>query len=212
MAAILGLAFSNYPDSREFIERLLHDLNALGPLAIVLLRGATALLAVVPSSPVLLAAGATQGLFWGVLYVLIGASAGALAAFFVGRWLGRRFVERRGWVEPLVSSRYGRWLLEGDASQTRLMAAVFYCRLLPGINLDGLSYVAGATPIATWRFCIATLAGLFPYTVLLVAIGRQLVKMDAVSILIVVAALLLANGLFWAGYIRKAPRQRQDSP
>jgi uncharacterized membrane protein YdjX (TVP38/TMEM64 family) len=55
------------------------------------------------------------------------------------------------------------------------MLAVLYCRLLPGLNLDGLSYVAGITPIATWRFCLATFVALLPYTLVLVGTG-ELIK------------------------------------
>lgn len=181
----------------------LPDFGILEPLAIVSLRFAAALLAVIPSSPILLAAGATQGLFWGSLYILIGAELGALSAFLIGRSLGRRFVEKRGWMAPIARSRYGKWLLEAEASQRRLMAAVLWCRLLPGLNLDGLSYVAGVTPIATWRFCLATLIGLTPYTVALVAVGNQLVKMEAVNLLIVLAIVLLGAGLLLLRLVSK---------
>jgi uncharacterized membrane protein YdjX (TVP38/TMEM64 family) len=95
--------------------------------------------------------------------------------------MGRSIVEKRGWGVQLKKSRYGKWLLEEDTSQTRLMAAVLFCRLLPGLNLDGLSYVAGATPISLWRFCLATLGGLLPYSLLLVAAGRGLVEMGFTS-------------------------------
>jgi len=194
-AVALWLFFGNEIASRESLETTLQGLGAWSAVAIVSLRALAAVMAVVPSSPVLLAAGATEGILWGTIYVLIGAQAGAVAAFLVGRWLGRDYVERRGWMEPLAKSRYGKWLLEGDSSQTRLMAAVFYCRLLPGLNLDGLSYVAGVTPIALWRFALATFGALVPYTVLLVAIGQQLVSMDATQILIVVSLFIVAGAV-----------------
>ena len=197
-AVALCLLFANEIASREALEATLEGLGAWSAVAIVSLRALAALMAVVPSSPVLLAAGATEGILWGTIYVLIGAQTGAVVAFLVGRWLGRDFVERRGWMEPLAKSRYGKWLLEGDSSQTRLMAAVFYCRLLPGLNLDGLSYVAGVTPIALWRFALATFGALVPYTVLLVAIGQQLVTMDAAQILIVASVFLVAGAITFA--------------
>jgi uncharacterized membrane protein YdjX (TVP38/TMEM64 family) len=167
------------------------------PLAIVLLRGVAALLAIVPSSPVVLAAGLTEGPLWGTVYVLLGAETGALIAFYIGRHFGRSFVERRGWMAPIAASRYGRWLLEGETSQQRLMATVFYCRLVPGLNLDGLSYVAGVTPISVWRFGLATFGGLFPYTIALVLIGRQLAEMHPTEALAVVILLLTAGALPW---------------
>ena len=167
------------------------------PVLIVLLRGGAALLAVVPSSPVVLAAGLTEGPIWGTIYVLIGAEAGALTAFFIGRHFGRGFVERRGWMAPIAKSRYGRWLLEGNTSQARLMASVFYCRLLPGLNLDGLSYVAGISPIAVWRFALATFGGLLPYTIILVVIGRQLAEMSFRETIAVVMLVLFAGAVPW---------------
>jgi uncharacterized membrane protein YdjX (TVP38/TMEM64 family) len=122
--------------------------------------------------------------------VLIGAQLGALIGFFIGRLLGRDFVVRRGWLAALAKTRWGGWLLDPESSQGRLMAAVFYCRLIPGINLDAMSYVAGVTPITTWRFCLATLAGLIPYTLLLVAVGQQLLELGAAELLLFVALLL----------------------
>jgi uncharacterized membrane protein YdjX (TVP38/TMEM64 family) len=169
------------------------DLPALGiwaPIAIIGLRLMAALSGVVPSSPVLLAAGATEGILLGSVYVLIGAMAGALIAFLVGRNLGRGYVERKGWLDSLSNTKFGSWLLADDTSQTRLMAGVFYCRLIPGINLDALSYVAGATPIATWRFALATFGALLPYTILLVAIGNQLVKLGTTELVLVLFAIL----------------------
>ena len=180
------------------------------PLLIVLLRGGAALLAVVPSSPVVLAAGLTEGPVWGTIYVLIGAEAGALTAFFIGRRFGRSFVERRGWMAPIAKSRYGRWLLEGNTSQARLMASVFYCRLLPGLNLDGVSYVAGISPIAVWRFALATLGGLLPYTIILVVIGRQLAEMSLHEAIAVVMFVVFAGAVPWV-WMRTAPLFRRDA-
>jgi uncharacterized membrane protein YdjX (TVP38/TMEM64 family) len=177
------------------VERDLPDLGLWGPIVIILLRLAAALSGVVPSSPVLLAAGATQGILLGSIYVLIGAQLGALIAFSIGRHLGRGFVERKGWLDALGKTKFGGWLLDDKTSQTRLMAAVFYCRLIPGINLDALSYVAGVTPIATWRFCLATFGALLPYTVLLVAIGRQLVNLGPTELVIVLLAILAVSAV-----------------
>ncbi len=181
------------------IERDLPDLGVWGPLVIVVLRFFAALSGVVPSSPVLLAAGATEGILLGSIYVLIGALSGAMAAFFIGRRVGRDYVAKRGWIDTLADSKFGGWLLAEDATQTRLMAAVFYCRLIPGINLDALSYVAGVTPIAAWRFCLATLGALLPYTILLVAIGHELVDLEPNQLLMVLVAILAisATPVIW---------------
>jgi uncharacterized membrane protein YdjX (TVP38/TMEM64 family) len=177
------------------VERDLPELGVWAPIAIIGLRLLAALSGVVPSSPVLLAAGATEGIVLGSIYVLIGAQLGALIAFMIGRHLGRDAVERRGWMDALAKTKFGGWLLDERTSQTRLMAAVFYCRLIPGLNLDALSYVAGVTPIATWRFCLATFGALLPYTVLLVAIGNQLVKLGPAELIVVLLGILFVGAI-----------------
>jgi uncharacterized membrane protein YdjX (TVP38/TMEM64 family) len=177
------------------VERDLPGLGVWGPIAIISLRFLAALFGVVPSSPVLLAAGATEGILLGSIYVLVGALLGALTAFLIGRHLGRNFVERRGWMDALAKTKFGSWLLDEKTSQRRLMLAVFYCRLIPGINLDALSYVAGVTRIATWRFLLATFGALLPYTVLLVAIGHQLVKLGPTELIIVLLGILLVSAI-----------------
>jgi len=177
------------------VERDLPELGIWGPIAIIGLRLLAALSGVVPSSPVLLAAGATEGIVLGSIYVLIGAQLGALIAFMIGRHLGREAVERRGWMDALAKTKFGGWLLDEKTSQNRLMAAVFYCRLIPGINLDALSYVAGVTPIATWRFALATFGALLPYTVLLVAIGNQLVKLGPTDLILVLLGILFVAAI-----------------
>lgn len=177
------------------VERDLPDLGAWGPVTIIVLRYLAALSGFIPSSPVLLAAGATEGIVLGSIYVLIGAELGAVTAFLIGRHLGRDYVARKGWLDSLAKTKFGGWLLDEDASQGRLMAAVFYCRLIPGINLDALSYVAGATPIAHWRFALATFGALVPYTVLLVAIGRQLVDLGPKELLMVLFGILFVSAI-----------------
>ncbi|WP_342027500.1 hypothetical protein [Methyloceanibacter methanicus] len=75
------------------LQRNLPSLRVWGPVAIVALRLVASLVGIVPTSPLLLAAGASEGLLLGSLYVLIGAELGALAGFLVGRHLGRDFVD-----------------------------------------------------------------------------------------------------------------------
>ncbi|HUU23943.1 MAG TPA: VTT domain-containing protein [Methyloceanibacter sp.] len=195
-ALLLGGAQANAVEIASFdVERDLPALGIWGPVAIIGLRFLAALFGVVPSSPILLAAGATEGILFGSLYVLIGAELGAITAFLIGRHLGRDYVEKKGWLESLAKTKFGGWLLDEKTSQNRLMAAVFYCRLIPGINLDALSYVAGATPLALWRFALATFGALLPYTVLLVAIGNQLVKLGQTELVVVLLGIVLLSAI-----------------
>lgn len=194
-AAVLAVDVTDAGAAGFDVERDLPSLGIWGPIAIIGLRMLAALSGVVPSSPVLLAAGATEGIVLGSIYVLIGAQLGALIAFLIGRYLGRDVVEKRGWMDALARTKFGDWLLNEETSQGRLMAGVFYCRLIPGLNLDALSYVAGVTPIATWRFMLATFGALLPYTVLLVAIGNQLVKLGPTDLILVLLGILFVAAI-----------------
>jgi uncharacterized membrane protein YdjX (TVP38/TMEM64 family) len=72
----------------------IRDLGVLGGVAFVGLYTAAAV-AFVPGSILTLAAGATFGLAWGTVWVLLGATLGASAAFLVARYLARGWVESR---------------------------------------------------------------------------------------------------------------------
>ena len=177
------------------LQRSLPTLGVWGPVAIIMLRFIASLIGVVPTSPLLLAAGASEGVLLGSLYVLIGAELGALAGFLIGRHLGRDFVQSRGWLDRVNQTRVGRWLLDEKTPQSQLMLAIFLCRLVPGLNMDALSYVAGITPLSTWRFCLASFAALLPYALLLVAVGQQLVAFGSDSVAIAVIGLVAFGSL-----------------
>ncbi|MDZ7752918.1 MAG: TVP38/TMEM64 family protein [Gammaproteobacteria bacterium] len=137
----------------------------LGPAAIVGLMCTAIVFSPLPSAPIALAAGTVYGHTLGTLYVLLGAELGAIIAFVIARTAGRAAVER--WVSPATLRR-----LQG--SQGMLMTMVFLTRLMPFISFDAVSYAAGVTPLAFWRFALATLAGILPASFLLAHFGSEL--------------------------------------
>lgn len=151
-----------------------------GPVAIFALMVLAILISPIPSAPIALAAGAAYGHAWGALYVLLGAVAGALAAFGVARFIGRDMV-RRWFGDRLSIGLIG--------SQNALMAFVFGSRLLPFLSFDIVSYAAGLTALSFWRFGIATLAGIAPSSFLLAHFGSEMVTGETDRILYAVLAL-----------------------
>ena len=69
------------------------------------------------------------------------------------------------------------------------MAIVFVSRLLPFISFDLVSYAAGLTPLKTWRFAVATLAGIIPASFLLAHFGGELTSADPQRVAVAVLAL-----------------------
>ncbi|MEE4329688.1 MAG: VTT domain-containing protein [Wenzhouxiangella sp.] len=112
--------------------------------------------------PIALASGAAYGHYAGTVYVAVGSEFGALVAFLIARRLGRRPVER------LLGDKADFGLL---GSQNALTLTVFASRLLPFVSFDAMSYAAGLSRLHSWRFALATMAGILPASFVLAHFG-----------------------------------------
>lgn len=176
--------FTNKAALREWVDQL----GYWGPVGIIGLMIAAIVLSPIPSAPVAMVAGAAYGSFWGTVIVVVGAEAGALIAFAIARFLGYDMIHRWARVRPVLN-----WLGR-DRSQGALMLVIFASRLVPFISFDAVSYAAGLTPLAFWRFVIATLVGVIPTAYLIAAFGGMLMTSDSglmAIILILVSSVTL---------------------
>ncbi len=162
------------------LQAWITDIGPYGPAAIVTLMTIAIVASPLPSAPIAVTAGAAYGHYWGTAYVIAGAELGALAAFFIARFLGHDVV--KGWFGGKISLG---WL----GSQNAMMGFVFVSRLLPFISFDIISYAAGLTSIAFWRFAVATLAGVIPSSFLLAHFGDEMTTGESSRIMISVIAL-----------------------
>jgi uncharacterized membrane protein YdjX (TVP38/TMEM64 family) len=172
LLAVLWLLF--FPSAREFTQELgenipdmIDSAGAFGPLVIILLLAAEIVASPLPSAPIALAAGAAYGHTAGAIYVAIGSELGSTIAFLIARYLGR------GTVVSLLGSKAEVGLL---GSQNALTLIVFSSRLLPFISFDAMSYAAGLSNLHTWRFLLATLAGILPASFLLAHFGSTAIS------------------------------------
>lgn len=134
-----------------------------GPVTIVLLVALGIVVSPIPSGVVAMVAGALYGTYMGGALTIAGAVLGAASAFLLSRHLGR---------ERLAALQFNMTqALTRDRSQTALMATVFATRLIPFISFDAVSYLAGLTPLAFWRFTLATAAGTTPVCLAFAAAG-----------------------------------------
>lgn len=172
------------------------QLRILGPVLIIFLMTLAILISPIPSAPIALAAGAAYGHGWGTLYVVLGAEAGALAAFGLARLVGHEALHR--WFGDRLSvGLFG--------SQNALMAMVFVSRTLPFVSFDVISYAAGLTVLSTWRFAIATIAGVAPISFLLAHFGAEMASGETNRIFLSVLAL---GGLTLVPVIVEVVRER----
>ena len=172
---LLVIGFAYYLANRFGLLAIVTDVDRLkawvsglgyaGPITLILLMALAIVVNPIPSAPIALAAGAIYGHTWGTVYVVMGAASGALVAFWIARGLGYELLQR------FLGKRFELgWL----GSQNALTGMVFVSRLIPFLSFDLVSYGAGLTPIKTWRFAVATLAGLIPASFLLAHFGGEL--------------------------------------
>ncbi len=165
---------------RSVLQDLVVRFGMLGPLAVIGLIAGAIVMSPIPSAPIALVAGAAYGHVWGTLYIAAGSEAGALIAFGIARLFGHD-VLRRWFGERLSLGLLG--------SQNTLMGIVFVTRLMPFISFDIVSYAAGLTPLAMWRFAIATLAGIVPASFLLAYFGDEMASLDSRRTLVAILAI-----------------------
>jgi uncharacterized membrane protein YdjX (TVP38/TMEM64 family) len=196
-------AFAVLSDPERLLSTI-RDLGAAGPVALVLIEAVAIVVSPLPSAPVAVAAGAAYGPVLGTILVVAGAELGSIAAFLIARAVGEAVIRPR--LPP------GGFLarLESERSQTWLMLLVFASRLVPFLSFDAVSYAAGLTPLAFWRFAAATLAGVVPIAFLLAYAGAEALDASPVVVGVLLAGLVLAGAVPFvvAGVRRFAARRR----
>ncbi|MBZ0296401.1 MAG: VTT domain-containing protein [Anaerolineae bacterium] len=188
------------------VERL-HDViqaaGPLAPLAYILLKILTNVIAPLSSGPIQLSSGVLFGLWPGVFYSLIGEVVGGTINFWLARRFGRPVVRRfvgQGGLQRVdeFTAQLGGW------------RALLYGRLFLFSFYDFISYAAGFTQTITLHqyLLVSVLAGFIP-SFLNVAVGVTLIEnRDAVFAIYAGIALLSVLPLL----IRHLIKRRQSSP
>lgn len=163
----------------------MRSLGAVGPLVVIGLMILAIVFNPLPSAPIALASGAVYGHLWGTAYIVLGAEIGALIAFMITRLTGYH------WLQYFTAKK---WSLGWVGSQNALTVMVFLSRLIPFLSFDLISYGAGLTNIAFWRFALATFLGLLPASFLLAHFGGEMVEANIQQLSIIILLLGLFVG------------------
>ncbi|MBD2654212.1 TVP38/TMEM64 family protein [Synechocystis sp. FACHB-383] len=138
------------------------DLGTAGAIAFILLY-IVATVAFLPGSILTLGAGVVFGVVLGSLYVFVGATLGATAAFLVGRYLAR------GWVaKKIVGNQKFKAIDEAVGKEG--LKIVILTRLSPVFPFNLLNYGYGITGVSLKDYVIGSL-GMIPGTIMYVYIG-----------------------------------------
>jgi uncharacterized membrane protein YdjX (TVP38/TMEM64 family) len=110
-----------------------------------------------PGLPITLTGGVLFGPFWGVIYTIFGATAGATLAFLVARYLAR------DWVAGKLQ---GTRLLALDEKVAREgWEIVAFTRLVPIFPFFLINYAFGLTRVPLLHYVLATFFGMLPVTI-----------------------------------------------
>ncbi len=166
--------------------------GVLGVVVFVLVMAFSVLFAPVPNVPIFIAAGLAWGPVLGTAYCMAGQTLGSLMAFEVARKFGRKHLSK------LIGRRAAKRL---DSLVDNMGAkVVFWTRMMPGLNFDWISYVAGMTSVPLRTFIVFSFLGMLAPTTVTVVMGDGLTRNPAITLAmgaLWVCAILATAGYFW---------------
>ena len=203
LTAIFDVSFKiDAEPFREWVDAR----GPLGVLVFILAMAASVLFAPIPNAPIFIAAGLAWGPIVGTVYCMAGLTLGSAAAFWVSRRFGRKHL-------PRLVGRKTAERLDGlvDNMGARV---VFWTRIMPGLNFDWISFVAGMTSVPFRTFIVFSFLGMIPPTGITVAMGDQLGRNPLITIAlggVWVLAIVATAAYFWLRR-RKASREQPPGP
>ena len=138
------------------------SLGAIGAIAFIAIY-IIATVAFFPGSILTLGAGVVFGVVLGSLYVFIGAIIGATAAFLVGRYLARN------WVDKKIAANQKFQAIDRAVAKEGLKI-VLLTRLSPIFPFNLLNYAFGITGVSLKDYVIGSF-GMIPGTIMYVYLG-----------------------------------------
>jgi len=145
------------------VLRWVEGLGAWSKVVLAVLWIPTAV-ALAPGSVLTLGTGFLLGIGWGVVVVSLGSTAGAVAAFLVGRTVARRWVEKK--LEERPGFRAVDRAVEEDGFRIVLLT-----RLSPLFPYNFQNYAFAVTGVSLRDFLFGSWIGMLPGTVMYVYLG-----------------------------------------
>lgn len=163
------------------VRAWLEPLGPLAPLAFFLLNVAQIVVAPIPGYPVQVLGGLLFGFIPGIIYTVGGMVAGGTLAAWLGRRLGRPWLERQ--VDPETLAHW---------SQIAHIDSFWTWWLLLFIPVGDIPYfIAGLSRVRLTTFALAILTSRGPFTVLIVWTGDSFIDLPLTWLAALTAGVLL---------------------
>lgn len=180
--------------------------GALAPIIYMLIYAVAPSL-FLPGLPLTIAGGILFGPLWGVVYTIIGSTAGASVAFLVSRYLAREWVEQR--------LRSPRWRRLDQAVERHGWRVVAFTRLIPLFPFNLLNYAFGLTKIHFGQYAITTFFAMLPACIAFIVFSSSLLDLlrGRISVALVVGiALVVIVSMVPLVYKRYKAKKGESDP
>lgn len=150
----------------EWINSFLEWVDDQGVVGVILYAAVyyVATILLIPGLILTIGAGFVYNVVIGSLIVWVASNAGAITAFFIGRYLLREMVEN-------MAKKYPVFGAIDRAVGDHGLKLVFLMRLSPVLPFNVLNYSLGITTVKWWQCLLASLIGMLPGTIMFVYIG-----------------------------------------
>ena len=187
--SISTLARETWNQQREALQIFTRENYGLTVALFIAFSCLTTVLLLPLDLVVALAGGYLFGNWFGTLYVVAGATLGAILTFLAARYA----------FYPMVNRRFGTFLPEFQKKVSRNpFGYLLAFRLIPLIPFSLINLLAGLTPMTLRTFTGGTILGIFPCSFLLVYSGHHLSRSSSLADMVspLSIAVLTAIGIF----------------
>ncbi len=136
--------------SRDEIQSYIESTGAIAPLIYILISFLQVTFIPIPASITIIAGNYVFGVWGAYLYSYVGMMLASILAFYLGRWIGRPFVN---WLAG-SKEKVDEWLLKLKGREKILLFYMFFLPLFPD---DLLCSIAGMLPITIGTFTVMQL-------------------------------------------------------
>ncbi len=159
---LIGAKYFHIQENLQQTLQWIGKIGPWGPIAFITIYIFATIL-FIPGSLLTLGAGVIFKLFWGAIYVFIGATLGATSAFLIGRYLARN------WVEKKIQNSDRFQAIDAAVAKAGLKI-VLLTRLSPIFPFNLLNYAFSITRVSLKDYFLGCI-GMIPGTIMYVYIG-----------------------------------------
>ncbi len=170
ITAILAVRYTGATHylEQDSLRELIQGYGALAPLIYMLIYTIAPSL-FLPGVPITIVGGILFGPFWGVLYTISSATAGACLAFLISRYIARDWIERK-----LKSPRWRRLDKGVEKHGWKIVA---FTRLIPLFPFNLLNYAFGLTKIKFLHYAVTTFFCMLPACIAFIVFSSSLLEL-----------------------------------